>query len=692
MTPIPNIELNELNNKSIEEWNAHLAQKIGNYGSLGSRPWGEVRLIEFLPGVQVGAQIYVVPKKWLASGTHQRESYRCLTVLEGQNDLLGPYEESLKRSLFGLFLPRQTGTGVRRFKMSTWLGSARLLRKMAHWSATNAPGMTTLWNHLTRQDWLQMYQQLSESHRTRCDIRRIAMYLLDLGTRGVLSDFPTVNTAEQVEETIDVGLTERTIERVRKNQPAPSKSKKIEQSSFEPFSMIFVTEFVKRSLWFIDNLGMQLLDCWEELRRVNARAALLGRRQSHPTTTNERRAVIAEFDWRDMDGRPLTELPWEILLRENGRQIVTNVWPPKDGASINMLVSTLQVFDYSLTSFCTGARSSEVLSGTDGSVSGNQPERFEATTFKLEAEWDGRVRDWPVHPIVQGALKLQIRLAKIVRPENTDHLWVLLNDGSEPAGYPLMNVNEPLVHAVKRLQLEHLTGDSRPHSHRWRHTVAYIIALTVTHAQQTIMDLFGHRNYEMPLVYMLGHPQMAEHVARVADEMAYMIAEEAVLDAESGSAGGPAAEELEAGLAHFKMRRGEDELGAEDLHEAVEILTFNGKQWELVREGVLCTKVLGQFGPCTKNRGAADPGSCRTDCTHRLELARAKAGCQSALDALLAEYSRSVVERLDMVAVNLEGQILANLKRWDDVRSQYLINSEDARRIWNDFERSSKVG
>jgi hypothetical protein len=196
------------------------------------------------------------------------------------------------------------------------------------------------------------------------------------------------------------------------------------------------------------------------------------------------------------------------------------------------------------------------------------------------------------------------------------------------------------------------------------------------------MDLFGHRDLEMTLRYMLSHPEIAREVMQVAEEAAYALSEEALQDVAVGDAGGPAAPSLLAGIEKVKMRRGKDALDAETISEAIDILTCNEKPWSLIRPGVLCTKSLGQFGPCTQGRGSPDPGACRTDCDHRLEIARAKHQCEGALTDLLKEHATAVASSEDLRVASLEGQILANLKRWDDVRGRLLSQSETARRIW----------
>ena len=197
------------------------------------------------------------------------------------------------------------------------------------------------------------------------------------------------------------------------------------------------------------------------------------------------------------------------------------------------------------------------------------------------------------------------------------------------------------------------------------------------------MDLFGHRDLEITLHYILSNPSIAEEVQRIAEEIAYALAEEAIGDVEVGKAGGPAAEPLRRGLNALKMRRGQEELGAETMSEAIAILTFNGRLWPLVRDGVLCTKGLGQFGPCTRGSGAPDPGNCHTDCNHRLELARAKADCFRALRALLHDREHASNSGADLQVAYFDGQILAQLKRWPDVRNQVIGESPVARAIWD---------
>lgn len=658
-------------------WQERLASSIGDYSSLAGRPWAEVRKIEFLPNVCVGSLTYEVPENWLPQGALRRESSRIFDPSIG-----ALWDESIRRSLFALALPRRTLNGMRRLKPTSWLYYSRLTLRMARWSVTHRPSSAgCIWLHLTMNDWRKMLSDLCSSKRMQTRFFLIARMLEDHGQRSVISDYPVLKNKSEPKLSPDL-QDDAPLEVSRRGQadceePGPTAS-----SGYQPLPDTFVANIIERARWMQENLSDQLLDCWEAIRKHRSYVASLGRSRSHPQTSLEFSNIIKCVDWKDSAGRPLTHLPWSLSLKEGNRSVLTSSWPPNNAVGITMMVSTLQALNYCCVALCTGARSSEILSATDRSLT-SFDDRFHAKTFKLVDEVGGADRDWPLHPVAKRALEIQKRIAEVVRPPKSEHLWVLLRDGSEPSGSQMRSVGEPLARSASIFGLNSDTGGARPHAHRWRFTVARLVALAVTSAPQVLMDLFGHRDLEMTLRYMLAHPQMAQEVMRVAAEMSYAMAAEAVADAHAGTAGGPAASALGAGIKDMCMRRGEEHFGAQTMQEAIDILTFNGRYWQLVRPGVLCTKTLGQFGPCTMGRGDADPGACHSTCVHRLEMARAKAHCETALDQLLSEHASAIGRMEELTVANLEGQILAHLARWDDVRERVLRQNGTAKQIWN---------
>jgi hypothetical protein len=342
------------------------------------------------------------------------------------------------------------------------------------------------------------------------------------------------------------------------------------------------------------------------------------------------------------------------------------------------MITTLQAVNLAMIDFCTGARVSELAAAEDTERQGTDG-RLHSVTFKLIDDVSGKERDWPLHPAAVRAVEIQQKLSRLVRPADTKHLWVLIG---KYQGQPMLNLTEPFVQAVEHLCLSDLTGVDRAHMHRWRHTVARLVALSVIGAPQVLLDLFGHRDLDMTLRYMLSDPRIVEDAMKVAKETSYAVAEEAIVDAIEETAGGPAAAPLREGLAAAGMRRGEQVFETSTLRETAEVLTFNNRYWSLVRPGVLCTKGLGQFGPCTKDRGAPDPGACRTTCDHRLETLRSKQSCEDTLKFLIAEREYALAEGAEMLVANIHGQILANLKRWDDVRDQVLTSHPEIQAVW----------
>jgi integrase len=665
-------------------WRDGISAGLGNFSDLGTRPWCEVRQIEIFPGSRLGDAVIAVPKNWLPAGATRRESFRIIdltpnvTVHNDKPEILERRDESIRRAMLALLLPRQTQTGIRSYKPTSWIHAVRQLLRIADWQSKHRPSLDgSVFSHLSTADLLALYAALDRNGASR--LRRLIRWLIDSGTRGVLIDYPLIFAGRRTNE--------QALERSHKGEPASYAAERPEERNYRPFPDVFVTELIRRALWFQQHLADPLLKCWSDLIRIAIEEQTLGRSSGHPAVIARRETFILMFDWKDQNGFKIDKLPFLISQRIDGKFILSNDWPPRDVRSMTTAVAVLQALNFCTVAFCTGARMSEIAAAQDDALGDDEHVRFHSRTFKLVPSVTGADRDWSLHPVAVRAIEVQRYLARLVRPPEQSHLWVMVRHSEGMLGAPLLNLTEPIVAAVKNLGLTHLTGVDRSHAHRWRHTVARLVALSVIGAPQVLLDLFGHRDLEMTLRYMLSDPEIAAEAVKVAREIRYVVAQEAIAETLAGETTGSAAAALRERSEELRMRRAEGAYGTDTLRETAEVLTFGGKFWEIVRPGVICTKSLGEFGPCTKQRGLPDPGACRTDCTHRLEMVRAKHFCEQTLRMLLGEHSSALAEGAPMLIAHIEGQVLSNLKRWDEVRQKVIAEDATARRIWERYSQ-----
>jgi integrase len=674
MTRIRSIDPADL----VYEWRKKSLPTLGNYSELAAKPWDELDQYEIFEGCRLGDKRLIMPEDWVPPNSVRRLSKRTISPSDAgvptDPDAAKARDQAIRRTLLALWLPRMTKTGVREYKPSPWISRASLLLRLAKWQFDNLPTDDgSVFGGFTVTNILQhVFPDLAPKERGRKDLRALFRTLVDAGIRGVISDWPRLYADDET-----CSDNAPTIERNRHGRTAPAPVEKAEQRNWQPFSDSFVTEFIRRTLWVHANLADQLVPLWAELREITAKATAQGRLTYHPSVIESRNAAIERVQWVDSAGKPITKLPFEIACRDG----ISNRWPPTTASDLNRMVTTLQAMNFGIIDFCTGARVSELQAAEDTEDLGFDS-RLRSVTFKLIDQIGGQARDWPLHPAAVRAIQVQQKICRIVRPSGQTHLWIIQRGDGNKLGKRLLNLTEPFVQAVHHLGLSGLTGRDRAHVHRWRHTVARLVALSVVGAPQVLLDLFGHRDLEMTLRYMLSDPRIIEETMKVAKEISYASAAEAIGETIEGKTGGPAAAPLGARLAAAGLRRGEDVFKTSTLRETVEILTFNGRYWSLVRPGVICTKGLGQYGPCTKERGAPDPGACRTTCDHRLETSRAKQDCEETLRMLIIERDQPASDGNGMLLANLDGQILANLKRWEDVRARVLKDHPNIQNIW----------
>jgi hypothetical protein len=202
------------------------------------------------------------------------------------------------------------------------------------------------------------------------------------------------------------------------------------------------------------------------------------------------------------------------------------------------------------------------------------------------------------------------------------------------------------------------------------------------------MDVFGHKSIEMTLYYILADKDLQADIEKVSRELRVMRAKEAVKkmvsDEETqteglslGGYGGPAALMVHRAVEVHKdrlHRRGE-KWGANSAVELAELLTLQGKAWQFVRPGVICTKFPGtESGPCNKSKGHPEPASCQSHCKHRLEEAYLREDVDGAIRDAVKAYNEAVESEDELAQALWAGQIRAHIGRFEDLRSKWMSN------------------
>jgi integrase len=601
-----------------------------------------------------------VPVDWTPAATSRHLSRRSVVPAKAgipdDPTLAAKRDECVRRALYALWLPHNSECGIRENKPTTWQKRAYVFIRLASWQFEHRPSTDgSVFGSLTLRDILTGFYPYSQGIKRECE--RVIAILVEAGERGVISDYPAFFRRTPDPNQLAV------LEPIRRGAEVLRPADPMPEPSVEPFSDEFVTEFLRRALWIQNNLADEMLDHLERDLEVR-------KKYKHWSSSSKPRQE-ALGAWRSHTAASSRRLqyPWRLGKASE----VSGVWPPPDVPSFYIALGILQGCNLGVISACMGARSSEILAADDmpfGPAAG----RYHSRTFKLVDEIGGKTRDWPLHPAAERAVEIQRRLSFLLRPKEQHHLWITLQ-GKKASR--LCSATNVFRSTVEYLGLSHLLGSGTAHMHRWRHTVARLVALSVVGAPKVLFDLFGHKDIDMTLHYMMSDPDIGEEAILVAKEMTYALAKEAVTEILEGEASGAAAVSLRMQLP-VAMNMGE----AKNLREAAEVLTHYGRYWSLVREGVICTKGLGQFGPCTKGRGAPDPGGCRTSCDYRFELSMAKQQCAEVLAALIRERHGAAADDLEMLVDHLDGQIVAELKRWDEIRENVLAEHPEIQRVW----------
>ena len=470
----------------------------------------------------------------------------------------------------------------------------------------------------------------------------------------------------------------------------------------------YVSEMGQKSIWLIEHLAPNLLSLAKGIVGIWARTADgFSPRAVEHRRRQEVTELLERWEWKDADGAPFERPPFNINLSKmgcKGTALSTDqLWPPRKLAEVLGLLANVQLAHLFVVSLSTGGRKGETLDLRRTCLQYQKDGRTYATgrTFKLVRQHDGELRDWTLPDLALRAIEQQCRLVKLVetigpqKPSKRkgaqemivqDHLWLQVSGGGpSDRAKPLLHLDKAMRAYARALGMDERPGGQWLRPHRVRKTIARLAALALTQAPKVLMDVFGHKSIEMTLYYILSDKTLQAEIEQIGRELrvmrasdaveAIVVAEDAGTGLKLGGYGGPAALMIDHAIQvqRERVHRRGEQWGADSVRELAEVLTLQGKAWEVVRHGVVCTKLPGsESGPCNRSKGRPEPSHCQTDCSHRLEEAFLREDVDAAISSCVAEYETAIASSDELMEAMWSGQIRAHLGRFDDLRIKWM--------------------
>lgn len=502
----------------------------------------------------------------------------------------------------------------------------------------------------------------------------ISTHILEYRQRGWIGDFPALEL-----ETASRGSTR---ERSRKGKERLASTTKVVKE-YQPFSDEFVAMAGYRCIWLIRTLGPTLLKMWEGLLDINT--------GSRNTVHKYQNQHVKNWDWRAGDGTKIDALPFFLGYgRADERQKDGDEslkFCPRNRQAALHLLSLVQGANLFVLLLSTGSRAGEVASFTDDCLQEAPDGEFRANgkTFKFVFNNLGADRDWPLPDLAVEALLLQQRIARLVKTRfrigpkiRTEALWMPFQVSRSKLAAELKLENLPnfsmhtaICSFVGKLGLSVKTLGN-PHPHRFRKTLARLIALAIVNSPQVVMDLFGHKTIEMALRYIHADKTLRAEILRVAGDLRLLMARRVVEGADTH--GGPAATRVRESVHERVAKHGQKELAVSDANELATLFALSDSSLQLVRPGVLCLKSPSQPGPCTRRVGHPEPSRCQATCESRLELGFLRSDVDGSIAEAVQQIENLSSSDDPMLVEWWRGQLLAHLPRFEDLRLKWSVD------------------
>lgn len=284
------------------------------------------------------------------------------------------------------------------------------------------------------------------------------------------------------------------------------------------------------------------------------------------------------------------------------------------------------------------------------------------------------------------------RLARIMRDRgemgdlvwDSTHLWASLGSSRcADATEKLVEFGESLQALAWRIGLPTKPGGKNLHPHRFRKTLARLAGLAIDGSQKVLMLLLGHDDVTTTLGYMQADPAFAKEVDDVTRELRIIRGEAliddirvAMLDANSlpyGGHGGGGAPVLADAVRAYEdeLHRTGEEWGVDTARELSVLLTNNGESARLISAHVVCTKVAGEVGLCSKKKGPIVASNCQTECRNRIEDKTGRRDTERVIPILIQHAQQNLADNNWLPLQRDKKQLEQELKRYDDIGAQW---------------------
>lgn len=485
------------------------------------------------------------------------------------------------------------------------------------------------------------------------------------------------------------------------------------RNSHLPLPDDYVATLAIRSLWLIQDLAPNLFKVGQAMTSLWEQHVNKGRgwRELRDHRRESVIKLLAGHQWLDRSGIEFHKPPFGISIaaqnvsrKGNSAEQEEGRWPPRTYTDFMCLLAMVQSAHLVIVLLSTGGRQSEILDLRRNCVAPSVDGRYylNGRTFKLVQRHEGEARDWQIPDVAVAALEQQSRLVALAErvgnlrqlgPQDiapsAQHLWagITANPNSSDTLAPLYDVTRNLVGFARRISLEVSPGGQQLRSHRFRKTLARLVGLALTQSPKILMELFGHKSLEMTLYYILTDKDLRIEIETVSRELRVMRAKEVIekmVDADLGVVnvnttalagyGGLAAAVIRNAVnAHrSRLHRQGLDWDTRSAIELAELLTLQGRAWELVRPGVICTKLIGEVGACNKSKGRTELSKCQSSCNHRLEEDFLREDVDNSIRECVAAYEEAINDEESLTASHWAGQIRAHVPRFQDLRDKWM--------------------